>query len=794
MADYLIKRMNRELARAKFRVAGSAALILLAVAAYVAFASMMPTAAQSLEDMVEEQNISDLIVRVGAADMSDVEAASSVAGVDVVDHRISVSSRLVREGPDGPTEVPAVLVGIEPDRLPLVNTLRIRDGDGSYFSSSPEGEALVEGGFALGEGVAPGDTVGLQMPGGFASFAVQGLAFSPEHIMFVMNTQSVIPSTGTLAIVYLPIDILREAFSLPDDYVNEFLFLFDGTVPSDAVIGSVSELLAPNVIILTQERDELYGYALLKEDLSMGQSFAAIIAFLILLAAFFVIFSFFSRTVDEQRKQIGVLKALGYSRGSVLLSYLYMAILVGLAGSVLGLLAGLPFGDYLGGFYVDMAFHSEATGTVMDTGTIVAGLVFGPATAALACAVAVWSTVSLEPHEAIKDMRVQKVRRHRRAKARAGGGPAFSYITLYTLRSMFRHRRRMLFTVLAVSFSIVLGAMSFLMVASFAHAVERSVADYEHWDVVVDFAYPMNSSSAAGISAEGVVESVQVTRLAASWESGPSSGQTVVTALPLGQTLHGTQLTEGALASSPSEVMVGYAMAKDFGLAVGDAISLDSGYGAVAFTVSGVHADTLGQVIMFAEGAESLVPEPPVIGLLVGCADGSIQSVVDGLSAMPEVSNIQLRDEMENGLLSYMTSYNSVLYAFSMVGVTISTLTMANVVFMGVLERQREYGQLRALGYSRRDMSKSIVTEIVAVVAVSAVVAAPLLYLTLESLVGAFREFWPMYSTILYPADWLEYFVVLGMVLAFGLLAAVPGIRHVNRMDIAKAVTGGRFG
>ena len=792
MADYLIRRMNRELARAKFRAAGSAALILMAVAAYVSFASMMPTAGESLEEMVEEQNISDLIVRVGGADVTDVEAAAAIAGVELVDHRITVSSKLVHEGPGGTTEAVAVIVGIEPDRLPLANTLRIRDGDGSFFSDAPEGEALVEGGFALGAGVAPGDTVRLQLPDGYAEFSVQGLAFSPEHIMFTINTQSVIPSTGTLAVVYLPIDVVRAAFGLPDGYINEFVFLFDGTVPSETVVASITGALAPNVITLTQERDELYGYALLKEDLSMGQGFAAVIALLILLAAFFVIFSFFSRTVDEQRKQIGVLKALGYSRGSVLASYLYMAVLVGLTGSVLGLVAGIPLGSYLGDFYVDMAFHSEATGMAMDTGTLVAGLLFGPLTAAFACAVAVWSTVSLEPHEAIKDMRSQKVRGHRRSRARAPSG--LPYITLYTLRNMFRHRRRLFFTVLAVAFSVVMGAMSFLMVSSFAHAVERSVADYEHWDLVVDFAYPMNSSAAADVSVEGVEDSVQVVRMAASWSSGAASGQTVVTALPMGQTLHGTQLTEGALASSVQEVMVGYAMAKDSGVAVGDTVSLDCGYGAADFTVSGVHADSLGQVIMFTEAAEALVPEPPVIGLLVKCSDGSVQEVADSLSALPAVANIQLSGEMENGLLSYMTSYNSVLYAFSMVGVTISTLTMANVVFMGVLERQREYGQLRALGYTRRDMGKSIVTEIVAVVAISAAVAVPLLYITLESLVGPFREFWPMYSTILYPADWLEYFIVVGMVLAFGLLAAVPAMRYVNRMDIAKAVTGGRFG
>ncbi|MGD9963669.1 MAG: ABC transporter permease, partial [Thermoplasmata archaeon] len=463
-------------------------------------------------------------------------------------------------------------------------------------------------------------------------------------------------------------------------------------------------------------------------------------------------------------------------------------------GSLLGLLAGLPMGNYLGDIYVDMAFHSEATETVMSVGVIVAGLVFGPATAALACFVAVWSTVSLEPHEAIKDMRTQKTGKTRRARGRIRGPPRLSYITVYTLRNMSRHRRRTFFTVLAVSFSVVLGAMSFLMVASFSHSVEKSVTDYEHWDLVVDFAYPMNSSSAASVSVEGVSDIVQVARMAASWSSGSTNGQTVVTALPMGQSLHGTQLTEGDLASSVDEVMVGYSMAKDHGIRVGGSISLDCGHGAADFTVSGIHADSLGQVMMFMEAAGTLVPEPPIIGLFVKCSEGMVQEVADELSALPAVSNTQLSEDMENGLLTYMTSYNSVLYAFSMVGVTISTLTMANVVFMGILERQREYGQLRALGYSRRDMSKSIVTEIVALVAVSAVAAAPMLYLTIESMGGAFREFWPMYQTILYPADWLEYFVVLGMVLVFGLLAAVPGIRYLNRMDVAKAVTGGRFG
>ena len=787
--------MNRELAKSKYRAVGSGALVLVAVAAFISFSAMMPSTQRALETMVEEQNISDFIVHVGEGDVSDTELVEGIQGVAKVDYRVTVSSKAKYVDADGVEQlVPSTLVGIEPDALPSVNTLSIKADDGTYFVGDGNGTVLMEGGFAYGEDISPGDSVEVQTSVGYVEYDIVGLAFSPEHIMMPFNPQSVIPLPGSLAIIYMPIDSLREAFGFPDGYINELLFLFDGTAEPDTVMNGITEALSADTITFTQQRDELYGYSLIKEDLEQGGGFTGAIALLILMAAFFVTYSFFSRVVDEERKQIGVMRALGYSRGSVLASYLYMASLIGLGGSIAGVLLGVPIGRWLAGVYIDMAIHGELANLVLHTDVVVLGLLFGPLTTGIACAIAVWGTVSMEPHEAIKDMRTQKVRRRRPEAARANRGHWISYITLYTLRSTFRHRRRTVFTVVAIGFSIVLGAMSFLMVESLANSISKSVSENENWDLVVDYSYPLNGTTAGAVTADGVSDRVQISKLAVVWQRDGSREQAMVTGLPAGQQLHEFALIDGSAASDSGEVMIGYAMSKDYGIETGDGLTLSTSRGEVELVVSGVLADTIGEIVVDMEVVDQLTATPVFAGMYVACTPGTEDQVISDLEMLPYIANVQKKDDIKSGIVEFMQSYNAALYAFSLVGVSIATLTIANVVFMGVLERQREYGQLRAVGYRSRDVSKSVVTEILAMIAMGSALAVPLVLLVLEAMVGMFREFWPTYSTVLYLQDWYGYVAVVLLTTVFGLLAAVPGIRFLSKMDIAKTVSGGRFG
>jgi len=265
-------------------------------------------------------------------------------------------------------------------------------------------------------------------------------------------------------------------------------------------------------------------------------------------------------------------------------------------------------------------------------------------------------------------------------------------------------------------------------------------------------------------------------------------------ALPHDQQLHDFSISSGEIAEGGDQATVGYAFAKDYGFSPGDTIEVEAQADGITLTVSGIVEDMIGEIFIDMTTMQSMIGELFFIGTYLTCADGSEESVRSMLLQIPLVADVQLKEGMQSGLLDLMASYDQMIYMFSLVGVAIATITIANIVYVGVLERYPEYGQLRAIGYSKRAISSSIYSEILIVISIGAVIGVPILLIVMVGAVGLFKPFRPMYETILYLRDWMDYIYVLFLTFAFGLLAAIPGIRYVNRMELAKIVSGGRFG
>jgi len=790
--------MDRELRKRKFRAIGSGALIFVAVSAYIGLAAMVPSTADTLELKVEELNLADYIVRVNFANETDLGAISSIDGVESADYRLVISSRMRHINSDGqPETFSATLMGIDPEKLPSVNTLEVKDGDGEYFTGIETNTSLLDRGFAYNEDISPGDEISVLTGEGFIDLEIEGLAFSPEYIFLPINPQSVIPLPGTLAIIYVPIDWLRDSFGFNDTYVNEFTMLFDENHEKNSLILSVNSALASNTIIYSQEKDQIYGYALIKEDLAQGSSFTGVIAFLILLVAFFVVYSSFARIVQEQQREIGVLRALGYSRGSVFLSYIYMAIIIGLTSSLIGVLFGLPLGHWLTDFYVEEMLNIEAQTFQLPSSAIFAGIIFGPFTACIACGLAVWGTVSMEPQNAIRGARGRssKLRRKfsKEVKIRARSSK-LSFMTLYALRSLTRHRSRTILTLMAIGFSVMLGSVSLLWVASFANSIEKSIDDVEHWDLVVDYSYPLDPIQAASIESSYITDRVQISKITGSWRLDEKEELSVIIGMNYSQTLHEFTVAEGDIARNIDEIMVGTNLAKDFDISPGQHMTISGAKGSLSLHVTAVVSEMIGELFIDIEIVDDLVGYPISSGMYVKCGEGQSVQVMDELLQSPLVADVLPKENVKFGILELMESFESFLYMFGMVGVGIAAVTIANVIFISILERYSEYGQLRAIGYSHRDISKSLLSEIFIIILVGSVLAIPLIFLFMEAYVDTFREFWPLYETIVLPQDWLGFGIIVLLTFIFSFLAIVPGIRYLGRIDIARTVSGGRFG
>ncbi|MCG7844685.1 MAG: ABC transporter permease [Methanomassiliicoccales archaeon] len=778
MNRYLFRKMNRELVRIRYRAIGAGLLILLAVSMYVGIGTMVPSAQESLEQRVETLNLSDLVVRTSFTSDGLLEDLVGVDGVDTVEGRLNLASR-IRAG----DEVAATLIGLDPVSPPQVDVLEFKEG--RWFDGP--GEVVLEKGSADKAGIALGDSVSLLTDEGWTEMTVVGLVYSPEFIWLPINPQSINPVPGNMAVAYLPLPWLQDAFGLPSDAVNEFVFLLED-IRAETGIEAV---LAGESVLFMLHQDEIYGYALIEEDLGQGDSMTGVIAGLILIVAFFVVYSSFARMVQEQRREIGILRALGYSRRSVLLSYVYLALIVGGISSLIGVAVSLPIGQALSDYYAQMTLNAPSVTVVLEPSYFIIGALFGPITAVMASIIAVWATVRLEPEQAIKG--VGLVGKRTKARRKVPKPRKANYMLLYAIRKMVRQKGRTTLLVMAVAFSIVMGSMAFLMVASFENSIIATVERGERWDLMADLAYPVDRSTAESVGGPGIVQLVPVARLAVDWE-GDGNGTTVAIGMDWGQDLHRFSLSQGSIPINMGQALVSYIFNKDTSVGVGDQLSIATPIGQTSVTVTGVTYDSIGGVFIDDSVAESLSLGQVYTGFYIEVQDGELLAVKSHILESPLVAEVQERESLESGMLDLMSSYNDILYIFGFISVLISAIAISNIVYVSVLERRVEYGQLRALGYQRKEVGRSVYLEVVLMVTLGSLLAAPLLYGVMEGTVESFRAFFPLYRTILYLEDWYGYLVIVGMTFLLGMLAAWPATRLISRLDVAKTVTGGRFG
>ncbi|MDR1928037.1 MAG: hypothetical protein LBQ33_05305, partial [Oscillospiraceae bacterium] len=108
-----------------------------------------------------------------------------------------------------------------------------------------------------------------------------------------------------------------------------------------AIFRGENQLAAlPNAQWIVSDRDEFAGYTNYGDTAENMQSFALVFPVLFFLIAALVSLTTMTRMVEDERTQLGVLKAAGYSAGAIAFKYLFYAFTAGLLGSILGLALG----------------------------------------------------------------------------------------------------------------------------------------------------------------------------------------------------------------------------------------------------------------------------------------------------------------------------------------------------------------------------------------------------------------------------------------------------------------------
>jgi putative ABC transport system permease protein len=162
----------------------------------------------------------------------------------------------------------------------------------------------------------------------------------------------------------------------PGEYDSINVAASSGVSP-EQLATRVRAALPSTLIVRTGAQEAANQTSELEEKLGFLRTFLLVFAYVALVVGAFIIFNTFSITVAQRTREFGLLRTLGASRAQLMRAVVEEGLLLGVAGSVVGLFAGLGLAPALDGLFKAFGADLPDNGTVLETRTVVVSLGVG---------------------------------------------------------------------------------------------------------------------------------------------------------------------------------------------------------------------------------------------------------------------------------------------------------------------------------------------------------------------------------------------------------------------------------
>jgi len=291
-----------------------------------------------MDRRVVDDRLHDIQVYVEDLELSaaELDQLAALPGVSALETRTAYVTRLR----DGDRRVDILLVGVRDFSSQMVDVVRLESGGPPGASQAVSDTQNTRTG-RFGGGV--GATVQIEdRRGGLRDVTISGRGNTLEYTMI---------ATDDRAVLYAPQSLVNEIAGAAG--VNRIDFLVADPTESPAVLAAIQGWFATN-----EPQAEFTDLPDVRSvgtwpGKEMSENFATLFyvgGVLALLSATALVSNTVTTMVAEQRREIAVMKAIGGSRWQIGMSLFRTVWILAGTGTVLGVLLGIPFSNFLAGF------------------------------------------------------------------------------------------------------------------------------------------------------------------------------------------------------------------------------------------------------------------------------------------------------------------------------------------------------------------------------------------------------------------------------------------------------------
>lgn len=497
----------------------------------------------------------------------------------------------------------------------------------------------------------------------------------------------------------------------------------DGRAEIEKSRQDVEELEAPEWYLM--DRNDLPEFSGYKENADRMKAIGQVFPVLFFLVAALISLTSMTRMVEEQRTQIGTLKALGYDKFSIASKYLGYALLACVTGGIIGILVGEKVIPYIIIYAYGIMYHHideilipyNAYYAIMAMGTAVLCTL---AATFISC----YKELASEPAVLMRPPAPKKGKRVFMERITVVW-KHLSFIWKSTIRNLFRYKKRFFMTIFGIG-----GCMALILVGFGLKDSIFEIADVQYKEIqVYDGMVFVDDKDEEAIEAlntymedeKDIEDFINVRMNTVTLTNGKKDWE-VTEVVPENEkkmedfVKFRDRLSQEKYSLDDNGVILNEKSAKVLGVEVGDEFKIKDGHKEVPVKVSSICENYMGHFMyMTTELYEEIYgkefKENSTYIKVKGDSKAALEKEGEKLISKDGVLGINYLHDIEKQLNEMLKSLNLVIMVLIVSAGMLAFVVLYNLNNINITERRRELATLKVLGFYDMEVGKYVYRE-----------------------------------------------------------------------------------
>ncbi|RQD68619.1 MAG: ABC transporter permease [Tindallia sp. MSAO_Bac2] len=709
----LWKKMFRDMTESKGAYIACMVIITMGLLLFTALSLAVENLKSSRVDFYTNQNFADGFASLRSMPTNEIRRLEGIEGISQIQGRLVRDVQLLTEADED--NIYLRLVSYDTSHINPINDLHLEQGT----RLEPGGSNIwIDNKFFEANDLSLEDQLPVIAGGRIHQMEIVGVGRSPEFIYATRTIADLYPTPETFGIAFVPLDVMKNMFP-GESAFNDLVFTLHAGYEFEDVEDVLESRLRRYGLVNLMGREDQMSPMYLDMEIVGVEGMSTGMPILFLSIAAMILYIVLKRLVEQQRGQIGIMKAIGYTEKEIMLHYMGYAMILGFSGGLLGGLLGnalsFPFMMIFEEFF-NMPNLQGRFSLLYTVLAVLLSLSFAAVAGFQGCK----KVLTLEPAEAMRPpapipgvkVVLERIRFFWNMLTVQG---------MMAVRNMSRNKGRSVFVFIGIMFCFAIVSLTWSMNDLFQILLFDQFEKVEVYDVKITMNNPSEQNAVLRevLRSPGVRAADPMAEVPIKLRHGWHTEDIQLIAVPEdAQYYHIMDQDNRRILPPEQGILLSERLAMLLNARVGTVLYLenllvDTSEDDKKVEVAGIIPQYLGMNAYMELGALQRLLEIPGLttSLLVGTEPGGARLLQEDYRQSDRIADIDEQQTRIDQLREMMDLYGSMIYIYAFMGIVIGFSIIYSSSIIALSERSRELASMMVLGMTPAEVLEVITFE-----------------------------------------------------------------------------------